>query len=290
MRAGCIDIGSNTTRLLVADCHGAGLSEVHQARAFTRIGQGLQPGGAIGAAKIAEVVAVVDGQLRTARELGVDHLSAVATAAIRDAANGDALATAIRDATGLMVRILSGEEEARLAFRGAAAMLDRPPDGPLGVLDVGGGSSEMVVGVAPAQIGWWASVALGSSSLTDRWLHDDPPTAAQLASARRDVAGVLADLRPPRPSLALAVGGSATSLSRMAGPVLDAPALVRCLRVLCGERSSVVAFRSGLDHQRARLLPAGLIILEAMAERLGTSVVIGRGGLREGVVLEAAAG
>jgi exopolyphosphatase/guanosine-5'-triphosphate,3'-diphosphate pyrophosphatase len=289
MRAGCIDIGSNTTRLLVADRVADCLQEVHQERAFTRIGRGLGAGAAIPAEKIVEVVAVVGAQLLIARDLGATRVRAVATAAIRCAANGQELVEAILVATGLEVEVLSGEEEARLAFCGAAAMLEVAPVPPasLAVLDVGGGSSEMVIGTVPSVIGWWASVQLGSSTLTDCWLHSDPPTAAQLAAARREVAGVLGSLAPPRPALTVAVGGSATSLARMAGAILDASALLRSLRVLAAEPSAIVARRSQIDPQRARLLPGGLLILEAMAERLGTTIVLGRGGIREGVLLEA---
>jgi exopolyphosphatase/guanosine-5'-triphosphate,3'-diphosphate pyrophosphatase len=161
------------------------------------------------------------------------------------------------------------------------------PSALLGVLDVGGGSSEMVVGSVPSHVGWWASIQLGSSTLTDQWLHSDPPSSAQLAAARRDVATALALLTPPRPALTVAVGGSATSLARVAGPVLDAGALVRSLRLLAGEPSALVAQRAQIDPQRARLLPAGLLILDAMAQRLGTRIVVGRGGVREGVLLEA---
>jgi exopolyphosphatase/guanosine-5'-triphosphate,3'-diphosphate pyrophosphatase len=289
MRAGCIDIGSNTTRLLVADRTADCLQEVHQERAFTRIGRGMAQGGEIAPEKIEEVVAVVGAQLLIARDLGATRVRGVATAAIRHAANGQQLIEAIRAATGLKVEILSGEEEARLAFCGAAAMLDTEllPPALLGVLDVGGGSSEMVVGSLPSHVGWWASMELGSSTLTDRWLHSDPPSAAQLAAARREVATTLMPLVPPRPALTVAVGGSATSLARLAGAVLDAGALVRALRVLAHEPSAVVAQRTQIDPQRARLLPAGLLILEAMARRLGTRIVVGRGGIREGVLLEA---
>lgn len=291
MRAGCIDIGSNTTRLLVADRSADCLQEVHQERAFTRIGRGMTQGGEIAPEKIEEVVAVVRAQLLIARDLGAARVCGVATAAIRHAANGQQLIEAIRVATGLEVEILSGEEEARLAFRGAAAMLDTEllPPALLGVLDVGGGSSEMVVGSLPSHVGWWASIELGSSTLTDRWLHSDPPSAGQLAAARREVTTTLTPLIPPRPALTVAVGGSATSLARLAGVVLDAGALVRSLRVLALESSVVVAQRTQIDPQRARLLPAGLLILEAMAQRLGTRIVVGRGGIREGVLLEAMA-
>jgi exopolyphosphatase/guanosine-5'-triphosphate,3'-diphosphate pyrophosphatase len=289
VRAACIDIGSNTTRLLVADRIADRLHEVHQERAFTRIGRNLAADAAIPAEKIDEVVAVVGAQLMIARGLGAAHVRGVATAAIRWAANGRELVDAIRAATGLEVDVLSGEDEARLAFCGAAAMLDRQaaPPASLGVLDVGGGSSEIVIGTVPSQIGWWASVPLGSSTLTDRHLHSDPPSAAQLAVARRNVAAVLGSLVPPRPALTVAVGGSATSLAQMAGTILDAPALLRLLRLLASEPSAVVARRAQIDPQRARLLPGGLLILEGMAQRLGTTVVVGRGGIREGVLLEA---
>lgn len=291
MRAACIDIGSNTTRLLVADRAGDGLQEVHQERAFTRIGRGLAAGAPIPGEKIDEVVAVVGAQLLIARDLGVAHVRGVATAAIRWAANGHELVEAIRAATGLEVDILSGEDEARLAFCGAAAMLDDVPVAPglLGVLDVGGGSSEMVVGTVPSHVGWWASLQLGSSTLTDRCLHSDPPSPAQLAAAREHVAGVLQSTLPPQPSFTVAVGGSATSLARVAGPILDAQALLRSQRMLASEPSLIVARRTQIDPQRARLLPAGLLILEAMARRLGSTIRLGRGGIREGVLLEAMA-
>jgi exopolyphosphatase/guanosine-5'-triphosphate,3'-diphosphate pyrophosphatase len=231
----------------------------------------------------------VSAQLLIARDLGAAHVRGVATAAIRWAANGQELVEAIRLATSLQVDILSGEDEARLAFCGAAAMLDQAPCGPLGVLDVGGGSSEMVIGTVPAHVHWWASLQLGSSTLTECHLHSDPPSAAQLAAARREVAAALQSLVPPHPALTVAVGGSATSLARMAGSLLDAQALLRSLRVLASAPSAIVARRSQIDPQRARLLPAGLLILEAMAQRLGTTIVVGRGGIREGVLLEAMA-
>ena len=286
MRVGCIDIGSNTTRLLIADRDGRRLVEVHQERAFTHIGRELTASGTIGPDKIAEVVAIVVAQLELARGYGAIDVRGVATAAIRSADNGEQLVAAIRDASGLTVEILSGEEEARLAFVGGAAMLDLPPSGELGVIDVGGGSSELVVGTVPDRIRWWASVALGSSSLTDRYLSSDPPSAPQLAAGRTEIATAMAGLQPPRPSVAVAVGGSATSLSRLAGPVLDAAALGRSLDLLGSQSSGVIAERFMIDAQRARLLPAGLLILEAIATLLGATLRVGRGGIREGVLVE----
>jgi exopolyphosphatase/guanosine-5'-triphosphate,3'-diphosphate pyrophosphatase len=290
VRAACIDIGSNTTRLLVADCVDGTLAEVHQERAFTRIGKGLAASGAIGADKIEEVVAVVSAQLAVAREHGAGEIRGVATAAIRTASNGIALVEAIAAGTGLEVEIVSGEDEARLAFRGAAAMLE--PDTAarchrLGVIDVGGGSSELVVGSAPDRVGWWASVPIGSGALTDHCLHSDPPSPGELETARHEVAAALAGLAPPCPQVAVAVGGSATSLGRVAGPLLDAAAFERALAVLAGDSADAVAQRFLIDPQRARLLPAGLLILQGASRLLEATIQVGRGGIREGVLLEA---
>ena len=287
MRRACIDIGSNTTRLLVADCDGKRLSEIHQERAFTRIRGGMTADGTITPAKITEVVGVVAAQLQRARELDVVDVRGVATAGIRRSANGSALVRAIRDACELNVEILSGEEEARLAFVGAALTLDHVPSGELGVVDVGGGSSELVVGVVPDRVNWCTSFAVGSGDLADGCLHSDPPSSTELARARREVARALKCLDVPHPVEAVAVGGSAASLRRLAGPLLDADAFTRSLRLLAHERAVDVARRFALDVERVRLLPAGLLILEAASELFGATLQIARGGLREGVLLEA---
>jgi exopolyphosphatase/guanosine-5'-triphosphate,3'-diphosphate pyrophosphatase len=287
VRRACIDIGSNTTRLLVAECDADQLLEVHQERAFTRIGRGLLQDGSIGPAKIAEVAETVARQHRLAVELGSEHVYAVATAAIRHAANGMALAAAVEAASGLAVRILTGEEEARLAFVGAARTLERTPAGTLGVVDVGGGSSELVVGTAPDRVTWWTSFGLGSGDLADQHLHSDPPSSAELSELRGAVARELEGLSTPRPGEAVAVGGSAASLRRLAGPTLDADAFERVLKLLAAEPRSEIARRFALDRERVRLLPAGLVILQAASELFGAALEIGRGGIREGVLLEA---
>jgi exopolyphosphatase/guanosine-5'-triphosphate,3'-diphosphate pyrophosphatase len=286
MRLACIDVGTNTTRLLVADCQDGRLVEVHQEREFTRIGRELSGGGTIGAAKIAEVVSVVGAQLASARGHGAREVLGVATAAIRSAVNGDALIAAIDDAWGLAVETLSSEREARLAFVGAAGTLDRAPVGELGVVDVGGGSSELVLGNAPNRVRWWTSLAIGSGDLADRW-HSDPPSETELAAARAQIAAAFGSLRVPRPTQAVAVGGSATSLRKLAGPLLDPEVFARCLGLLGRERASEIARRFTIDTERARLLPAGLLILEAASELFGVALLVGCGGVREGVLLGA---
>jgi exopolyphosphatase/guanosine-5'-triphosphate,3'-diphosphate pyrophosphatase len=289
--AACIDIGSNTTRLLVADRHGGQLIAVHEERAFSRIGHGRRPGEPISAQKIEEVLAAVSSQVATARSLGASAIHVVATAAVRTASNGSELAEGLERCAEVSVRILSEEEEARLAFAGAAAMLDHFPHGQgqsaLAVIDVGGGSSEIAIGVPPAEVIWWTSLPLGSGDLTERHLASDPPTSGQLEAARRDVNGHLAGLRPPRTDRAVAVGGSATSLRRLAGPALSAASLARTLELLSSRQAGAIAAEYGIDPQRARLLPAGLVVMQTVASLLGTSLTIGSGGIREGVLLEA---
>ncbi len=289
MRLGCIDIGSNTTRLLVADRDDGRLIGRHQERAFTRLGHELHDRGAIGSAKIDEVVDVVAGQLASARAHGACEVCVVGTAAVRSATNGGELVAQIRAVTGVSVQILSEAEEARLAFVGAAGTLERSFAGELGVVDVGGGSSELVVGDVITGVRWWASLPLGSGSLAYAHLASDPPTARQLRGAERELDAALAGLQAPRPAAAVAVGGSATSLALLAGPILDAATLDRALTLMVGYESLEVARRYEIDPQRARLLPAGLLILRRVAELFGTPLSVGRGGIREGVLLEAGA-
>src|SRR5919204_5300758 len=160
MVCACIDIGSNTTRLLVASPHDGGLRELCQQRAFTRIGRSLRGDGRIAARKIDEVAEVVATQARTAEQLGAQALKAVATAAIREAGNRDDLVAAVRSRCGVDVEVLTDGEEARLAFVGATRSLtelgDRAHPPTIAVVDVGGGSSELAVGTLDGGMTWSA--------------------------------------------------------------------------------------------------------------------------------------
>jgi exopolyphosphatase/guanosine-5'-triphosphate,3'-diphosphate pyrophosphatase len=290
VRRACIDIGSNTTRLLVADVDSSGLTAVHQERAFTHLALTREADDTIASAKLEEVAAVVAAQLRIARRLGCGEVHTVATAAIRRASNGDELAAAVRAACGLEVRILTGEEEARLAFLGAVGCTGVPA-GELGVVDVGGGSCELVVGRVPDRVvEWWVSLPVGSGELARRHLHRDPPSAAEVVRAREEVTAVMAKLDPPCPAYAVAVGGSAASLARVAGSRLDSHAFAAALEVLRAAPSAKVARRFRLDVERVRLLPAGLLVLQAAAELFGRALAVAGGGLREGVLIDAAGG
>ena len=288
MRRACIDIGSNTTRLLVADCEGASLIECRQERVFTLIGRSIDASGAIPSEKLREVVDAVVAQLAIARQFGAVEVRCVATAGVRRAANGDALVALVHEACdGLQLEILSAAEEARLAFIGAAWGAGAGNERGLGVVDAGGGSSELVVGDAPTAVRWWVSLPLGSSDITSRWMRSDPPTAAEIEQAKQHTREILADVQPPpHVGRLVAVGGSATSVRLLAGSVLDVDVLDHLLGVV--QRLSTVDFarKFGIDVQRARLLAGGLVILHAVSELFAAPLEIGRGGLREGLLLD----
>lgn len=288
---GCIDIGSNTTRVLVADARDGRLHEVLQRRAFTRIGKGLKPGAEIPRAKIEEVGAVVASHRELAEQAGAHPVRTVATAAIRSAANRDEFVDVVGERGGVEVTILEGEEEARLAFLGATRTLGHRLEGRVGVVDVGGGSTEIAVGTVEDGVSWWASFRLGSGQLADEHLRSDPPSAAELAVMRAHADDVFATIDVPRPGAAVAVGGSAASLRRLVGgKELGEDTLERALGVLARAPAGEVAERFALDPERVRLMPAGMVILAAATQCLGCALTIGNGGLREGVLLELAGG
>ena len=282
----CIDVGSNTTRLLVADVANGRLRELMSQREFTRLGRSLVGGSKkIPGAKIAETAEVVHRQVRHARELGADGLAAVATAAIRGAKNREKLTAAVEKRAGVPLQILSDEEEARYAFIGATKTLGAPVEGSVAVVDVGGGSTELAVGTVAGGVSWSASFRVGSGFLADSYVRCDPPTEAELHAVRQHVGGTFEGLAIPPVASAVAVGGSASSLRRLVGAELEHETLERSIRILSSSSSEDVARRFELEPERVRLLPAGMLILQEISNRLELPLKIGNGGLREGVVL-----
>jgi exopolyphosphatase/guanosine-5'-triphosphate,3'-diphosphate pyrophosphatase len=282
----CIDIGSNTTRLLVARANGSRLQELLSERAFTHLGMATAQCSEVGAQKIGEVASIVARQARLAGELGAVSLRVVATAAVRQAGDRAALAAAIDGACGARLEILGPADEARLAFGGAIGMLPDPPPGQLGVVDIGGGSTELVVGTAGGGVSWSVSLPVGSAIVTHADLPTDPPAPSELARAREKLRGLFAPVAAPQPAVAYAVGGSAASLQRLVGASLGREALMRGLHALVSHPSAEVAVRLGLHADRARLLPAGILLLDAAAHALRAPLQLAGGGLREGVVFE----
>jgi exopolyphosphatase / guanosine-5'-triphosphate,3'-diphosphate pyrophosphatase len=282
----CIDIGSNTTRLLVADARKGRLQAIAGDRVFTRLGRSMLHGGAIPEHKIAETAEVVAAQAKAAREAGALEVAAVATAAIRRASNSAELAAVVEDAGGMPLWILSADEEARLSFLGATRSLSEPPNGTVAVADVGGGSTEIAVGTPGAGVSWSTSLDIGSGLLADEFVRTDPAAPDEIAAVRRKVDEAFGDLDPPATDAGLAVGGTATSLRRLVGRDLSRAALEGGLEALTAGPVKEIAARHELDPERVRLLPAGIVVLEAVSECLGLPLRTAPGGLREGVVLE----
>lgn len=285
MLRACIDIGTNTTRLFVGEPGPDGVREVLSQRVFTRISRGRAADGTISGAKLAEVVAVVDAMARAARALGCADVAAIGTAPVRLAPNREELIDLVGRIAGLRLHVLSGDEEARLAFAGATRTMEAPPAGTVAVIDLGGGSTELAAGTLAEGVSWWRSLPVGSGTLTDAHLRSDPPTVTELELMREHAAGAFADVAPPDVDEVVAVGGSASSLRRLAGPVLDPAALEGALRRLTAAPVEQVARQSGLEAERVRLLPGAVAVLVQTAAAFGAPLRVARGGLREGILL-----
>jgi exopolyphosphatase / guanosine-5'-triphosphate,3'-diphosphate pyrophosphatase len=286
MLCAAIDIGSNTTRVLVAEPREGQLRTVMEQRNYTRIGKSARENGSIKAEKIAEIADTVATQVRLAREVGAEAIKTVATAAIREAENRDEVVAEIKRAAGVEVEVLSEHEEGRLAFVGATKTLGHPTSGEIGVVDVGGGSTEVITGTIAGGVGDVRSFAIGSGSLADAFLSSDPPSASELRTVREHIAAFFEDAHLPQPEQAVAVGGSATSLRRVVGAVLEYETLERAMRIFASDQVAEVARRFELDPTRVRILPTGVLLLEKVSELVGRPLQIGKGGLREGAILD----
>ena len=182
--------------------------------------------------------------------------------------------------------MLSDAEEGRLAFIGATKTLGHPVEGEIGVVDVGGGSSEVILGSIAEGVHEVHSFKIGSGMLADEFLESDPPGPAEIRAVRDRISDFFADVEIRHPDQAVAVGGSATSLRKLVGAVLEYETLERGIRVLTGDPAAEVAKRFELDPRRVEILASGVLILEQISQVLGQPLQIGKGGLREGIILE----
>jgi exopolyphosphatase/guanosine-5'-triphosphate,3'-diphosphate pyrophosphatase len=210
-----VDIGTNSTRLLIADVDDGELKELDRRSTVTRLGEGVEATGRLSDAAMDRVSGALAEYRQAIDGLGAGQVVAVATSAMRDAENGPAFRDAIRDRYGIEARTISGDEEARLTFLGATA--GRAAGAETLVIDIGGGSTEYVTGQAGSDPGFHVSTRLGSVRHTERHLRSDPPTAEELASLGADAraiveAGVPANVRD-RVEEGIAVAGTATSLA-----------------------------------------------------------------------------
>jgi exopolyphosphatase/guanosine-5'-triphosphate,3'-diphosphate pyrophosphatase len=279
---GVVDVGSNTVRLLVA----TGGKPVLSLRATLGLGACVERSGEITESKLVETADHVGRFVAAAREAGARDVEVLITSPGRQAANGPELLDAIADVTTAPARILSAQEEGRLAFAGALGALRLPPGRRVTVVDAGGGSTQLVVGSAREGIVWSGTIDLGSRRLTSRLLAGDPPGLAQLEAARAEVDGLLESLAPPPARTAIAVGGSARALRRLVNGRLGEDELAGAVDLL-GRTSRVdLVDHYDVDPARAETLAAGATIFAAVQAKLGRTLKVVRAGLREGAVAE----
>jgi exopolyphosphatase/pppGpp-phosphohydrolase len=253
-----------------------------------RLGADVEQSGRISEQKLAHAADVVAGYAKDARSAGVERLEILITSPGRQASNGHDLLEALALAANCPARILSSTEEGRLAFVGAVGLATPPSRRTVAVVDVGGGSAQVIVGTRRDGPSWLRSIDLGSQRLTSRLLSAEPPGQAAVDAARAEVARYLEGLTPPEPRMAYAVGGSARALKRIVGPRLGGDELAHMLGLVATTPASELAERYGIDPERTRTIAAGTVILAAFRELLHTPLKVVRGGLRDGAVAELA--
>ncbi len=278
MRIGVLDIGSNTIRLLVAEVEGDAVVPIAKERVRLSLGEEIEHLGGVSETSIATAAKSVRKLCIIARHQRVESLDVFLTAPGRQSKNADELVAALQRAADHPVRVLSTEEEGRLAYGGAVATADIELPARIAVCDVGGASTEIAVGSPGQAPDWVASVDLGSVRLSAR--------ADDLAHARREAAEAFAEINPPEVTLGLAVGGSARATRRLVGSWLSDPELTEALRLADTLPARAIARRFGVDRSRARILPAGVAILAQVHDLLGVPLHVCDGGIREGAVLE----
>lgn len=302
-RVAAIDLGSNTIRLLVAEPDPArGIRPLRGEQVIARLGEGLAEHGALAPAAVERALAAVRGYRDRARDLGAARVVVVATAAVRQARNGDELMERLRAEPGLAPRVASGEEEARLTLLGAAWGLG-PIAGPWCLLDVGGGSTELVA-ARGAQALETVSLALGAVTLRERFFRHDPIDPGEYATCAAHVAACLAveawpTIAPVGPRRLVGTAGTVTTLAAL-DLGLDAydPTRVQGYRLTVGAIEPLRRRLAALPAvQRARLpcvepgradllVPGAAIVLAVLRGLELPELTVSDAGFREGILLE----
>src|SRR5947209_4086151 len=292
-----IDIGSNTIHIVVARCTAEGLDIVADEVEMPRIGESVTATGEISLEKRDDTLAVLHKYKSLAKQYGAHPILVVATEAIRQAKNSTEFLDDVRRETGLEVQIINGSVESVLTFYGATYELYKEPKPPaqVGVMDLGGGSTELVM-AKNRQISWHTSIPIGSGWLHDRYLPSNPPTYDEWAVARTFLSTYFQGLRIRRnPPVLIVTGGSANSLLYLAQrafgldpaqPRLTHDDLVRCEGLLSALSAEEVAQRYRQPLKRARVLPAGALIIRMVMEQLRLDEIrVSPHGIREGALL-----
>ncbi|WP_442893308.1 Ppx/GppA phosphatase family protein [Aquipuribacter sp. SD81] len=289
-RVAAVDCGTNSIRLLVTDLDpGAGTqADVTRLMRVVRLGEGVDATGRLSDAALARTFAAVDEYAGLLRDLGAQHVRFVATSASRDASNADVFVAGVRERLGVEPEVVPGEEEAALSFTGAVRELASSQAGPWCVVDIGGGSTEVVVGdrlPGPTGEGLRSrSVDVGCVRLTERHLHGDPPTREQVEAARADVEAALdaveevVDLRGVRALVGLA--GSVTTVTaealglrgydsaRIHGAELPVPVVLDAAeRLLVADRDARAA-RGFMHPGRVDVIGAGALVWQQVLRRV----------------------
>jgi len=273
-RVAAFDLGTNTTRLLVADVDGSRIEEVVRRGVVTGLGHGVDASRHLGAEAVERVNAVLADFRRDADDLGAERMLAAATSAVRDAANGREFLREVERRFGFPTRLLSGDEEAALTRRGVGALDERTL-----VLDVGGGSTELILGA------WHTSLDVGSVRLTERYLGSDPPRREELDAAAAHVRALLPRVTP---GAAVGVAGTVWQLETLVGAITPnavAAAIDRLAGLPLAERRRV----AGLDPARAPVIVAGALIVGEVLRRYGLArLAYSVRDLLDGIALEVA--
>ena len=305
MRVAVVDIGSNSTRLLVADVDDRGaLTEVERRTRVTRLGDRVDRTGRLAEDAMDRVLATLAEYRELIDRHGADATVAVLTSAVRDAANGAAFAARVRDDYGLDARTIPGDEEARLTFLGATS--ERPPDDatPIVVIDIGGGSTELVAGTGH-EVGFHVSTQAGVVRHTERHIATDPPRPAELGALAADVRAIFEKQVPreirERTRAAIAVAGTATSLgaidlqlvcfaaNKVHGHRLSVAACTEILERLAALPEAERREVRGLHPDRAPTIVAGVVMLIEALKAFGLdSIEVSDHDILRGAALEAA--
>lgn len=291
--AAAIDIGSNSLKMTVGRLDGkGGIAQLGWDSEVVRLGHGLDETGRLDDARMDLAIETLQRFRATAESLGATRIAAVATEATRSAANGNEFITRVREQTGISVQVVQGLEEAMLTFRGLEASID--VRGHVVIADIGGGSTELIVANEGVVLGA-RSIPIGSGRLTDRLAFNDPPSPADLAAGEReaDVALEAAgrSLKLPRGEDArlIVVGGTGEFMTRLVfdESAIDLAVVKAVLGKLAVLNAEEVADEIAIPRERARVLPAGVAIISAIASRVQpTRVEIARAGVRTGLLLD----
>lgn len=289
VRAAAVDIGSTSVHLLVAEFSGAGVEPLLDTSDLLGLGGQIESDGMLGPIARRGLTETLERYAAEARRLGSRVIVFVGTDPLRHAADAAPACREIELATGVAVHVLDQGEEGALTLLGVTG--GKPVDGDLAVLDIGGGSTEIVV-AGPGGIRAVVGLPIGASRLTASVRAGDPPSEAELAALRAEAGRVVAAAPDFELGDVIAVGGTAYGLARVAaGPggterVLDRDGLRTVMALVATEPSAAVAARFGLNPRRARILPAGAAIVEALIDRYGIDrIEASEAGIREGLVI-----